>query len=112
MRDQGDLRRENERLREEIERLRQRVTYLERRHAAEKAYTEGIKAQRELRVEEAIELFESIPPDVMDAGEAIRRSRALQARMAAYKKVRTRVNLVLLVLGALLMIVLLSQFLR
>jgi len=101
------LRRENERLREEVERLRGRVIYLERRHAAEKTYGEGIRALRELDIEGAIELFESIPADVMDTAEALRKSRELRARVAAYKKVRTRVNRILLFLGSLLMIIVL-----
>lgn len=105
MPDQEDLRRENERLREEVDRLRQRVRYLERRHVAEKTYAEGIRVLRELDIEGAIDLFESIPADVMDTTEALRKSRELRARVAAYKKVRTRVNRVLLFLGAILVII-------
>lgn len=105
MPDQEGLRRENERLREEVDRLRKRVNYLERRHVAEKTYAEGIRVLRELDIEGAIELFESIPADVMDTTEALRKSRELRARVAAYKKVRTRVNRVLLFLGSILVII-------
>jgi len=105
MSDQEGLRRENERLRKEVDRLRQRVTYLERRHAAEKTYAEGIKVLRELDIEGAIELFESIPPEVLDARQALRKSQQLRDHVAEYRKVRTRVNRVLLFLGSLLMII-------
>ena len=102
---QEGLRRGNERLREEVDRLRKRVNYLERRHVAEKTYAEGIRVLRELDIEGAIGMFESIPADVMDTTEALRKSRELRARVAAYKKVRTRVNRVLLFLGAILVII-------
>ena len=74
------------------------------RQAAPNAYAQAERMARVLRFREAIELLESIRPDVMDTREAIRRTRELQGRVAERQRARARVNLIIAVLGILLVV--------
>ncbi len=85
----------------ENEQLKERAAEMERQ-AARNAYAQGERMARVLRFKEAIELLESIRPDVMDTREAIRRTRELQGRVAQRQRARARVNAIIAVLAILM----------
>ena len=81
--------------------LKERAAEMERQ-AARNAYVQAERMARVLRFKEAIELLESIRPDVMDTREAIRRTRELHRRVAERHRARARVNLIIAALAALM----------
>jgi hypothetical protein len=62
---------------------------------------------KEQRFREAVELFKRVPQAVRDTTEDIRRTRELQARLAAQRRSQTKTNLILILVAMVLVFVLL-----
>jgi len=92
--------------RERAAALRSRILQ-EREEAAKRDYGTAKRLVRDRRFREAYELLKSIPADIIDTTNAIRVARQLQEKLAAERRSKATINLILLALGLIMVLVIL-----
>ena len=86
-------------------RLMREKTLSERVATAKRDYARARRLVREHSFREANELFKKVPPDVIDTSKAVQAARQLQEQLAAERRSKATINLLLLALGLIMVMV-------